>query len=77
MAEVVDKMPKASGGGCRPKYAWDTWLDGQAWKLTAGEDFEIPLRSFQAAANKAARNRGLEVITRQHDGCLYIQALKK
>lgn len=81
MAEVVDNLPNTanqnSGKGWRwQKYDWESWLDGQIWKLTPGEDFEARADTFRYAAYNYAKRNGIEIRTRIVNGHVYIQAIK-
>jgi hypothetical protein len=76
MARKLDAFP----GG--PRYDWEQWLDGTAWILRKGEDFEIEIASMRAAVSRAAKERGLTVRTkavRDEDGteALAIQASRE
>ena len=46
-----------------PPYDWDQWLDGSAWLLRKGEDYDIESASMRAAASRAAKERGKRVRT--------------
>lgn len=58
------------------KYPWTTWLDGQAWELTPGEDFLLSVFNMRAMAYGAATRKGLKVRTADRNGKLIIQAYK-
>lgn len=59
MAKKLDAFPAGPG------YDWDKWLDGSAWLLRKGEDYDIGTPSMRAAASRAARERGKKIRTRQ------------
>lgn len=48
MAEVLNSDEAAQLGlrGAKSKYPWSEWSDGQTWKITQGQDFEISPHSF-------------------------------
>src|SRR2546423_15428243 len=53
----------------------DEWLDGAAWRLSPGEDFEASPQALRTALRNAAKRRGLRVRTRLvGDGGLVVQA---
>lgn len=62
MAEQVDFDwdERHTTRGRLPKYPWDTWLDGNTWAITRGEDFDLKEESLRAAVSAAARTRGLK-----------------
>ena len=37
MARKVDKFPELPS---QSRYPWDSWLDGDIWELTPGDDFK-------------------------------------
>lgn len=78
MAEKVNSLPKANYG--RGKYPWDEWLDGDVWRLTAGEDFGALPYAFRVNAYAVARKRGLKVSVQLEDEdgkqYVYMQAHK-
>jgi hypothetical protein len=51
----------------RSAYPWDQWLDGNAWALEAGADFEGSPGRLQSAAYVAAKARGGKVRTQRID----------
>lgn len=61
MAEIIEAVSRARGGR-RSAYPWDEWLDGQARRLTRGEDFQCLTESFRTMAHTAAKNRGKRII---------------
>jgi len=71
MAKQVASMPTLKRGG---NYPWSTWLDGNAWKLTKGEDFETEAENFRAQVYIAAKARGLTAHTARIDDDLFVQA---
>lgn len=73
MAQVLDEIPPRLYRD-RPHYPWDTWLDGQVWECTAGEDFHSTVKAFRNAAFSAARHRGLVLTTRKTPTGLVLQA---
>lgn len=71
MAERVDKIPPALNGA---KYPWDEWLDGSAWELIQGKDFETTINSFRTTARSAAKVRGIRVMIVVLGDLVYVQA---
>lgn len=59
-----------------PKYAdqWPSWLDGDIWALTPGEDFVESVPTFRAHCYYMARQYELTMRTRFSNGVLYLQA---
>lgn len=61
MAEVVNPDELRLGlKGAKPKYPWSDWCDGQTWKITRGQDFEITPRSFCTQLYNRARKIGMK-----------------
>lgn len=75
MAEPVKSFPAKSR--TVNGYDWNSWFDGQIWKLQAGVDFKTSVPVFRAYINMESRERGVKVVTRfaKDEGCLYIQAI--
>lgn len=44
-------------------YDWDAWLDGDAWLLVRGDDFNCAVESMRQQAHAAAARRGKRVRT--------------
>jgi hypothetical protein len=44
--------------GRPPKYPWDEWEDGSAWRITRGEHFEIPPSNMAAVIRSRAHRLG-------------------
>lgn len=68
MAKVLDQEPIWNTR--KGRYDWDSWFNGQVWHLTKGTedevadglaDFSVPSGSLRAAAQNAARTRGLKL----------------
>jgi hypothetical protein len=72
MAEQVASMPTL---GRSPRYPWATWLNGQTWRLTKGEDFKTEAENFRAQVYIAAKARGLAAHTSRNGDELFIQAV--
>ena len=76
MAERLAELPKGRGGSSTA--VKDEWLDGTAWRLIKGEDYERSTSAQRAALSAAGRARGLRLrsrVGREQDGteCLLIQ----
>lgn len=72
MATKVKQMPRPASG--RRRYPWDEWLNGEAWKLRRGVDFESEIYNFRNLAHLTARRRGLRVQTVIDGDTIYVQA---
>jgi len=59
--------------GRKPKYDWQTWLDGNLHKLTAGQDFLMSAVQFQQQVYNVARRKGVKVSTQIKGDVLYVQ----
>lgn len=46
------------------KYPWSEWMDGSAWCVTQGEDFDVEPSVFRSYLYEVARKNGTSVITR-------------
>lgn len=71
MAEVIDQLPPTKKPA---RYPWDEWLDGRAWKLTEGEDFNSSARDFSSHVRISAYRRNLVVTIHREGPHLYLQA---
>jgi|ETNmetMinimDraft_3_1059899.scaffolds.fasta_scaffold263919_2 hypothetical protein len=60
MSEILESYNFRSVGR-GPTYPYDSWFDGQIWKLTKGFDFECQPSSLRQAFYAAARRRGIKV----------------
>lgn len=60
MATPIESLSERRVGGPR-KYPWDTWQDGQAWRIRRGEDFETSPTSMAGSIRKYAERYGLRV----------------
>ncbi len=59
MAELMEEGYKFKRSRSpQNKYLWDEWLDGRAWKLEQGVDFNSSMMSMSSGAYQAARRRG-------------------
>jgi hypothetical protein len=78
MAEVLEDFSFTNRAeGFPVRYDWDSWLDGQVWKLKQGEDFTISLVNLRNSVFVAASKRNLKVrtTTNKEEGTVIIQAL--
>lgn len=64
MAERISNVT-FSGPGAPAKYPWDKWADGGTWRITRGEDFDIPAVSMAAILRAHAKRNDLFVGTRR------------
>lgn len=44
------------------RYDWDSWLDGQTWRLISGTDYHGPASNIIRAAIRTARQRGKKLL---------------
>lgn len=57
MAERIDTFKARTG---RPAiYPWEQWLDGSAWRIRKGVDFQIPVTSMAAIIRQRAEREGM------------------
>jgi hypothetical protein len=45
------------------KYAWESWINGNPWKLVKGTDFAVTTKTMQANARTYAKKNDLTVKT--------------
>lgn len=53
MARRLEAFPASTSA----RYPWDEWLDGSAWELVRGDDFQSKLSTLRANAQVQARKR--------------------
>jgi hypothetical protein len=53
MARRLDSFPVQAGS----RYPWDEWLDGDAWELVPGEDFQSKPTTLRSNAQLQAKKR--------------------
>ena len=76
MAEKIEELPMIANGGGRPaKYPWAEWLDGSAWKLTRGVDFEPTVATMRQRVLAQAQAQHLKATTRTNGDTLYLQVI--
>lgn len=63
----------------KPKYPWAEWLNGEAWLLEAGLDYQCQAVSFVSSAAKYAARNGFSVKSSiSEDGLMVsLQAIEK
>lgn len=61
----------------RSSYPWESWMDGNQWKLKAGEDFTVSLTSFRALISSTAKRLNVNAATHVSGDHLIIQAYPK
>lgn len=59
----------------RNKYDWPTWLNGQIYVLTQGEDFDVQPANFVSSAKSYAERHGIEILVSIEDGAVYLKAV--
>lgn len=64
--------------GRRGRHDWETWLDGNIYKLTKGKDFTISCTNMRNIVYSAAHRRGLKIRISivDNESSLVIQAYK-
>ena len=63
MAERISDITPLRG---RPAmYPWEQWLDGSAWRITRGSDFDISPVSMAAIIRQRAERAGLSATCRR------------
>lgn len=73
MAERLEHYTFRSRG--MAKYQdWDTWFNGQTWKLIKGVDFTCATRSFQSMAFNEAAKRQKKIRANVEGDSVVIQA---
>jgi|MudIll2142460700_1097286.scaffolds.fasta_scaffold04263_3 surface antigen len=63
MAHQVAQLPGVAGRTPVSSYPWDRWLDGNAWHLSAGEDYTVATTALRAYIYRQAAARGINVKT--------------
>lgn len=63
MARKLDNFPADSNA----RYPWDEWLDGSAWELRRGEDFDAKPATLKTNAQSQAKKRNGRVRSRMTD----------
>lgn len=61
MAEIVNEYKRQRRTGPKPKYPWETWLDGRQRRIRHGQDFTCSLSSMEDGIRKTARRKKLRV----------------
>lgn len=65
MAERIDNLTPLRGR--RSIYPWDEWMDGSAWRIRRGEDFEVSAESMAQHIRNRARDGGMSAHARLTD----------
>lgn len=56
---VAERIPSITPRTGRPQlYPWDRWLDGHAWRIKRGEDFDCPVTSMASMIRLRAQYQG-------------------
>ncbi len=76
MADVITEIEWPRTGKTW-KYPWNLWLNGQAWRLEQGVDFECKPINMIAAARSVAYRRALVLRTSLGEDAVTIQALPR
>jgi hypothetical protein len=75
----INQLRDISRPGRVAKYPWTRILDGTAWELRHGVDFDSSTKCFDQYARQVAKSRGLKVQTRRFRDphgvdCIQVQA---
>lgn len=65
MAERISNLTPLRGR--RSRYPWTDWMDGSAWRIRRGVDFEVSAESMAQLVRNTARDRGLSAHARLVD----------
>lgn len=60
MAEKIETLSR-NRKGPQPKYPWNEWANGSAWRIVRGEDYEVLTPSMARAIYSHAERYGLDV----------------
>jgi hypothetical protein len=72
MAEQIPQLSVVQGG--RPsKYAWSEWMDGSAWRLVQGEDFDTSVKVMASHIRNHAVRTNRSVSVRTFPGVVELQ----
>lgn len=63
MAERIDNLSRAR----KTLYPWRNWMDGSAWRIHRGEDFEVSAESMAAQIRMRATREGMGAYARCPD----------
>lgn len=58
MAERISNLTPTVGR--RSMYPWEQWMDGSAWRIRRGEDFDVSPETMAQHVRNTMRARGLE-----------------
>jgi hypothetical protein len=75
MAERIDSITPSRGRA--PIYPWGEWLDGSAWRIERGVDFEVPTDSMAAMVRMRASKAGLTATARVVGDAVEFQVLSE
>lgn len=73
MARKLNEFPKDKAEA-KTQYPWERWLDGNVWKITKDDDFEIQLDTFMSKVYFEASERDLIVRVKLQDTSVIVQA---
>lgn len=81
MAERVAEGSPESAFVERPvkqaTYDFNSWLNGEEWKLTKGVDFELEPERFRVYLQNQAAKRGIKAATRVRGDCVHVKAVAR
>lgn len=61
MARVLDELPGTGRKGPPDKYPWAEWMDGRAWAVIQGEDYDCQHESLRVRFSARASKAGLSL----------------
>ena len=72
MAEILEDHEFGKVGR-KGGYPYDTWFDGQIWKLYQGVDFNCGITSMRVNLYNAAKRKGIKIRTSTRVDAVIIQ----
>lgn len=73
MAQKLEEFDFTASRGGAQKYPWKDWMNGEIYRVTEGEDFEVAARNFRTSLFNAAKRHDLKVRTKQEEGAVVFQ----
>jgi hypothetical protein len=63
MAKRLDSFP-GQGPRSQRRYPWDEWIDGSAWQIRRGEDYDVPTENMRVNLHMKASSLARKVRTK-------------
>lgn len=63
MATQLNSFPGRRGP--QGRYPWDEWTNGRPWRITRGEDYDVPTENMRVNLHMRASSMGRKVKTRK------------